>query len=167
MNRLIVTFFGVGRLRPAPGTWGSLAAVLAAYALWWLGGMWLFLAALVAVLPLAVWAIGQEVARTGPELGTHDPGWIVIDEVAGQWIALLPAVVVPARMGLNPLQLWPAWIAGFLLFRLFDIWKPGPIGWADRSLGVKGVLLDDLIAGIFAAFGVMVLAGLYHGVLMP
>ncbi len=166
MSRMVVTFLGVGHLRPAPGTWGSLAAVFTAYALWWLGGMWLFLVALVGVLPLAVWAIGREVARSGPELGTHDPGWIVIDEVAGQWIALIPAVVVPARMGLDPLQLWPAWVAGFLLFRLFDIWKPGPIGWADRSLGTRGVLLDDLIAGVFAALGVVALAGLYHGVLM-
>jgi phosphatidylglycerophosphatase A len=143
-----------------------LAAVIAAYLLWLIGGMWLFLTALLFVIPLAIWAIGREVDRAGPELGTHDPSWIVIDEVAGQWTALIPAIVVPERMGLDPLRLWPAWVAGFLLFRLLDIWKPGPIGWADRSLGVRGVLLDDLIAGILAALGVVALAGLYHGLLM-
>jgi phosphatidylglycerophosphatase A len=166
VSRLVATFFGVGLLRPAPGTWGSLAALLVAYALSAVGGAWLFVAALLLVLPLAVWCIGREVDRFGPEIGHHDPPWIVIDEVAGQWIALLPAVIVPARMGVDPMRLWPAWVAGFLLFRLFDIWKPGPVGWADRSLGIKGVLLDDLLAGVFAAVGVVVLAGLYHGILM-
>lgn len=166
MSRLVSTFFGVGLLRPAPGTWGSLAALVAAYVLAVAGGAWLFLLALALVIPLAVWSIRREVERQGLEIGLHDPGWIVIDEVAGQWIALLPAVIVPAQMGLDPLRLWPAWVGGFVLFRLFDIWKPGPIGWADRSLGVTGVLLDDLLAGVLAAVGVMVSAGVYHGFLM-
>jgi phosphatidylglycerophosphatase A len=62
--------------------------------------------------------------------------------------------------------MWPGWIAAFALFRLFDIWKPWIIGWADRRGDALGVMLDDVIAGIFAAIGVVVLAGLAHGVFM-
>ena len=70
-----------------------------------------------------------------------DPSFVVIDEVAGQWIALLPA-------GLDPVL----FVAGFLAFRLFDIWKPWPVSWADRDVpGALGVMLDDLIAGAYAA----------------
>jgi phosphatidylglycerophosphatase A len=95
----------------------------------------------------------------------HDPSEIVIDEVVGQWIALAPLSYAAWSMGLNILVMWPGWIAAFALFRLFDIWKPGPIGWADRRGDPLGVMLDDVIAGVFAALGVIALAGLYHGVL--
>ena len=61
---------------------------------------------------------------------------------------------------------WPGWVGAFVLFRLFDIWKPGPVGWADRRSGTAGVMLDDLIAGVLAGLGVIAAAGLYHGVLM-
>ena len=95
----------------------------------------------------------------------HDPSEIVIDEVIGQWIALLPLSFAAWNMGLNMLVMWPGWIAAFAFFRLFDIWKPGPVGWADRRGDALGVMLDDVIAGVFAAFGVLALAGLYHGLL--
>jgi len=68
-------------------------------------------------------------------------------------------------MGLDITRLWPGWIAAFVLFRAFDILKPGPIGWADRRGGALGVMLDDVIAGAFAALGVLLLAGLWHGVM--
>ena len=61
--------------------------------------------------------------------------------------------------------LWPGWISAFVLFRLFDIWKPGPVGWADRKSGPLGVMLDDIIAGLMAALGTAALAGFSHGVL--
>ncbi|WP_210529832.1 phosphatidylglycerophosphatase A family protein [Rubellimicrobium arenae] len=165
MNRLIASVGGVGYLRPAPGTWGSLAALVLAYLLLKIGGVTLFVLAFVAVVALAFWSIGSLVARLG-EPGPHDPAWVVIDEVAGQWIPLMPVAFGAASNGVAIERLWPGWVAAFLLFRLFDVWKPSVIGWADRRGGASGVILDDLLAGVFAAVGVMILAGLYHGLLM-
>ena len=96
----------------------------------------------------------------------HDPSGIVIDEVAGQWLAFLPVSVGAAHTSAALTALYPGWIAAFVLFRLFDIWKPGPIGWADRRGDSLGVMLDDILAGVIAAAGVMALAALSHGVLM-
>jgi phosphatidylglycerophosphatase A len=162
VSRTIATFFGVGLLRPAPGTWGSLAALPVAWALCTLGGPWALIAALVLAIFAGVWATTAEIARGGEP----DPAEIVIDEVAGQWIALLPVVIGAAHVGAEVSRLWPGWVAAFLLFRLFDIWKPGPIGWADRKPGTSGVMLDDVFAGLAAAVCVMALAALFHGVLM-
>jgi phosphatidylglycerophosphatase A len=75
-------------------------------------------------------------------------------------------VIGAAHVGTELARLWPGWVAAFLLFRLFDIWKPGPVGWADRRQGAWGVMLDDLIAGGFAALGVMALAALAHGLIL-
>jgi phosphatidylglycerophosphatase A len=80
----------------------------------------------------------RAVRRAGIE---GDPGWVVIDEFAGQWITLL-ALARPTVPGL---------IAAFLLFRIFDITKLGPVGWADRQHGAFGIMADDVIAGIIAA----------------
>ena len=96
----------------------------------------------------------------------HDPSEIVIDEVAGQWIALLPIAFGAANAGVGVTALWPGWVAAFVLFRLFDIWKPGPVGWADRRHGPLGVMLDDVIAGVLAAIVTIVLAGIAHGLLI-
>ena len=164
MSRLVASVLGVGYLRPAPGTWGSFAALVLAFLLAKAGAS-LFVLALIAVVALAFWSISDLISKLG-EPGPHDPSWVVIDEVAGQWIALLPVVLGAANNGVAPERLWPGWIAAFLLFRLFDVWKPGPVGWADRRPGAAGVLLDDLIAGVLAAVGVTLLAGLAHGVLM-
>ena len=71
-----------------------------------------------------------------------------------------------AHSGAPLLALWPGWVAAFLLFRLFDIWKPGPIGWADRRGNATGVMLDDVIAGVFAAVGVVILAAISHGIML-
>ena len=165
MSRIVASLAGVGFLKPAPGTWGSLAALVLAYVLLKLFGALVFMAVLAGTIALAFWAIGDLIARSG-EPGHQDPGWVVIDEVAGQWIALLPVALGAASRGVAVERLWPGWVAAFLLFRLFDVWKPGPVGWADRRPGAAGVLLDDLIAGALAAIGVFVLAGLAHGVLM-
>ncbi|MCR8723443.1 phosphatidylglycerophosphatase A family protein [Frigidibacter sp. ROC022] len=162
MSRMLAIFFGVGLLRPAPGTWGSLAALPLAWAIAVLGGPWAMVAAVVLASGLGYWAAGAEL-RLGDD---PDPGEIVIDEVAGQWLALLPVVIGAAHVGRPPMDLWPGWVAAFLLFRLFDIWKPGPIGWADRKGGALGLMLDDLLAGLAAAIGVALLAALAHGVLM-
>ncbi|MHA6261997.1 phosphatidylglycerophosphatase A family protein [Arenibacterium sp. CAU 1754] len=160
--RAVATVGGVGLLRPAPGTWGSAVALPMAYGLHLIGGFPVLLVATIAVFFLGVWATATATAGEAD----HDPGEIVIDEVAGQFIALMPLSYPAWSMGIEITALWPGWIAGFILFRLFDITKPGPVGWADRRHDAVGVMLDDVIAGIFAALGVMALAGLYHGVLM-
>lgn len=161
-TRVIATFLGIGLMRPAPGTWGSLAALPVAWALMTLlGPLWL-LPAVALVFGLGWWATHAE-TRGGSD---PDPAEIVIDEVAGQWVALLPVALGVAHTGADPLDLWPGWIAAFVLFRLFDIWKPWIVGRADRRGDPLGVMLDDIWAGVLAAGGVVGLAALFHGVLM-
>jgi phosphatidylglycerophosphatase A len=162
MTRLITTFFYAGLLRPAPGTWGSLAALPAGLVIYLIGGPWTVLIVTVGAYFLGRWAVAVETA--GAE--DKDPGHIVIDEVVGQWIALLPVFFGAAHAGAEVTALYPGWIAAFLLFRLFDIWKPGPVGKADRKGGPTGVMLDDVWAGVFAALGVILLAALSHLVIM-
>jgi phosphatidylglycerophosphatase A len=128
---------GSGLAPRAQGTFGSMAAVLPWLLLRdlpWLG--WLLV--IVVGFAVGVWACD----RAGRLLGVADHRSVVWDEFIGQWIALLPALAAP----------WWAVLAGFLLFRLFDVWKPWPIGWFDRRVkGGLGVMLDDVIAGMFAA----------------
>lgn len=143
MSKIIATFFYVGYLRPAPGTWGSLAALPAAWILHILGGWVALLIGAVLAYFLGVWATKRETA--GRE--NHDPSEIVIDEVAGQWIALLPVSYGAIYVDMYVLNLWPGIVAAFVLFRLFDITKWGLIGWADRRDDATGVMLDDVIAG--------------------
>lgn len=150
----VATGFGSGYLRPAPGTWGSLAGLVA-----WLGlilltrpcsapvALALRLAAPFLLTALAVWASDRVVKETGAK----DPAFIVADEWAGQWLALTPLLFTGT---LQP-QPWGAWLlhltAPFLLFRLFDIWKPGPVDTAQRLPGGWGVVMDDVLAGLLAA----------------
>jgi phosphatidylglycerophosphatase A len=159
--RLIATAFGAGLMRPAPGTWGSLAALPAAWAVMAaLGPLWLIPAAAL-VFAVGWWATAEETRGKAD----HDPAEIVVDEVAGQWIALFPVALGLAHTGAPLLALWPGWIAAFVLFRLFDIWKPWLVGRADRRGDALGVMLDDVWAGVFAAIGVAALAALAHGVM--
>ena len=143
----VATLGGVGRLRPAPGTWGS-AVVLPAVLLGPLGA--LALAALVAVLG---WLAVRAVLADRP---TEDPGWIVVDEAAGMLIAL---AALPTGAG------WPGVGLAFLLFRLFDILKPWPVSWADGLHGATGVMLDDILAGAIAAALLLLLGAFAPGVL--
>lgn len=162
MSQLVATWFYVGYMRPAPGTWGSLAALPFAWILHVVGGPWLLLCATLVIFALGWWATAQVTAGQDD----HDPSEVVIDEVAGQWIALFPVSFGAAFMGAEVLRLWPGIVAGFVLFRLFDIWKPGPIGKADRRGDALGVMLDDVIAGVAAALVAIVLAAIAHGVLV-
>ncbi len=135
--RLIWTWFGAGLLPKAPGTWGSLAALPFAWVICSYGGYQLLLPATVGLFAAGVWISGIAAAESGAE----DPGEVVIDEVAGQWLTL---VVVPPDLLL--------YAAGFVLFRVFDIWKPWPVSWADRNLkGGLGIMVDDILAGVYAA----------------
>lgn len=157
--RLIATFGGVGELRPAPGTLGSLAALPVALILFLLGGPWLLIAATMLGFGIGLWAARIEIAATG----NPDPSEVVIDEVVGQWIALLPVALGAWQAGVGLLALWPGWILAFALFRLFDIWKPGPIGTADRRGDAMGLMMDDVLAGVAAGAVVVLLAALWHG----
>lgn len=132
--RLIASGAGAGFLPRAPGTWGSAAAALAGAALLRAGGRAALAAGAAAAVGAGLWAI----PRAG---GDADPGWVVIDEVAGQWLAMLPL----RRPSL------PGVLAAFGLFRLLDIAKPGPIGAIDRVPGRFGVMGDDIAAGLAAA----------------
>jgi phosphatidylglycerophosphatase A len=160
--RAVATLFGLGYLRPAPGSWGSLGALPFAWAVAHAGGPWLYMLAGVLLYPLGLWAT-REVTAGRPD---HDPGEVVIDEALGQWIALLPVIWGAALAGVPPAALWPGWVAAFVFFRLFDIWKPGPVGWADRKAGPVGVMLDDVVAGVMAAMGVSGLGLAAHAILL-
>ena len=138
--------FGSGLSPLAPGTAGSLAALLPWLALRELPPL-AYALAVVAAFVLGVWACGRAIAV----LQLADPGVAVWDEFVGQWIALAPLLAVPARS-----WLWVA--AGFVLFRIFDIGKPWPVSWADRRVGGGlGVMLDDAIAGLYAAIALYLL----------
>ena len=158
----VATVAGAGFLRPAPGTWGSAVAVGLALLLHYIGGFPILAIATVLVFPIGWWATAQYTRQHDD----HDPSEVVIDEVAGQWIALLVTSYGAWRMGADPLALYPGWIAGFLLFRLFDITKPNLIGWADRRGDALGVMLDDVIAGVYAAICTAILAALFHLVIL-
>ena len=137
----VATFFGAGLGKPGPGTWGSVAAVLI-----WGGFAWLahpapatLLLALGAGIILSV-AIGVPAATIAArESGRHDPGFVVIDEVAGQWIALLGS---PAD--------WRHALIALVLFRLFDITKPFPARQLEHLPAGWGIVFDDLAAGLYA-----------------
>ncbi|MCJ9428790.1 phosphatidylglycerophosphatase A family protein [Kordiimonas marina] len=137
----VVTFFGSGLLKPAPGTWGSLAALIAGYGLLVAGTGPVLMTVLVAALTLVS---AKLIDGIEAKTRIHDAPEIVIDEVAGLWLALLPLTHQPPHI--LPL------IAAFLLFRVFDILKPWPICWLDTHVkGGLGVIVDDLVAGLFAA----------------
>lgn len=162
LSRFIATWFGVGLMRPAPGTWGTLAALPFAWALHQLGGFAALALATVVVFLLGWWVSVIETRGSADP----DPSEIVIDEVAGMWLALWPVSFGAQWMGVDITLLWPGWVVAFLAFRLFDIWKPGPAGWADRLHTPLGLMLDDIFAAIFAAVVVIAAAVVAHGVLM-
>ena len=161
LSWLIATVLGIGYIRPAPGTWASLVALPWAWLLHVVAGPWLLLAGIFFGFFKGWWAVSREIE--GRE--DHDPSEIVVDEFIGQSIAFLPVSIGAAVYGVAILSLWPGWIAAFALFRLFDIWKPGLVGWADRRKDSLGVMLDDAVAGVFAGAGVAVFAIAYHSLL--
>jgi phosphatidylglycerophosphatase A len=203
----IATGFGSGRLRPAPGTWGSIAALLAwllftglcvmPFTSWAMrhsglprlflgygaltvatpfsglpllsrGGQTLALVywafeGLFLLLPLVMaWIAVKASDRVARETGLEDPGFIVADEWVGMWIALWPlrwqvALDLPRFFAGEAWRLLPLLLAPFLLFRLFDIWKPWPIRQIQILPGGEGVVADDVMAGLYALVGTQIL----------
>jgi phosphatidylglycerophosphatase A len=131
---------GLGLLPVAPGTWGSLLAL----PLWLALGGARMAPGTRAIALLALGLTAWRACEEGERAWGHDPSRVVADEVAGQFLAL---TLGPAAL----LGAWPGWLAAFLLFRLFDIWKPGWVDRAQRLPGGLGVLADDLLAGLLAA----------------
>lgn len=156
---LLATGFGSGLITPAPGTWGTLAALL------------IYQCALVYLPLIGFWLVVLFASIAGIYIcgkaaldsGSHDHGSIVWDEFAGFWLAIAIATLLTG----GHLHLY--WvIAGFLYFRLFDIVKPFPIGWLDQRVpGGFGIMLDDLLAGVFAGaalYGSIMLYAKYLGI---
>jgi phosphatidylglycerophosphatase A len=132
---LVATGCGIGLLRPAPGTWASLAALPCGWLLMATFGIAGPLVAAAIAFVAGCWAS----ARVAEASGVFDPGFVVIDEIAAQLLIL-------AAMPLD----WRFYLAAFLLFRLFDIWKPFPVNWLDRTIkGGFGIMLDDVAAALY------------------
>jgi phosphatidylglycerophosphatase A len=177
----IATAFGLGYLPKAPGTWGSVAGVLLSWVLlelWphitlWEEGprFWNVHIPFAAAAMLATVSIGLLGLRTADRcatyLGIKDPQVVVVDEVSGQMIALLFTTgtterYVDGMTGFHDGFWWhgdPNWkylLLGFILFRVFDIWKPFPARQAESLPGGLGIMADDWIAGIYAALGLWI-----------
>lgn len=144
---LVATVGGIGRLKPAPGTWGSLVVLPAAL----LGPFAALLLGLLVTI-IGFYAV-REVLRDAPD---QDPGWIVVDEAAGMLLALAGLSVDASSWGI---------LIAFGLFRVFDILKPWPVSWADQQKGAFGVMLDDIVAGALAALALILMRPLLPGVI--
>ena len=135
LRLILATGLGLGYAPLAPGTVGSLATLPLVYLVSRLAGPWALLAATLLVTVVGLWVCG--VAET--RFATKDPGAVVIDEVAGQMVSLL--FLAPTL---------PNLATAFVLFRLFDIWKPFPVRNAEKLPGASGIMTDDLLAGVYA-----------------
>jgi len=159
---LAIATFGVGYLPLAPGTWGSLVGVGIYLLLRYVAvnpahTTFLFLesASIIIITLSGIWAASQTERITGRK----DPGKVVVDEVAGQLISLLPITLVPFWLS------WKPWvIVSFILFRFFDIVKPYPARQMERLHGGLGIMCDDLVAGVYAAVVVLVAIGLFSAI---
>jgi phosphatidylglycerophosphatase A len=155
----LATAFGVGYAPVAPGTAGSLVAVaLFAPFQYWITNELAqlgYVFVLVVITLAGVWSVEQAL----PHWGTSDPQPIVIDEVLGQWLAFM-GVVLAHAMGPSSEPAGAGWIyllIGFILFRAFDVLKPFPIRRSEKLPGAAGILMDDVLAGVYAAAGLWLL----------
>jgi phosphatidylglycerophosphatase A len=138
----LATWFGCGLVPVAPGTVGALGAI-PLYLLVIRGGKPALLAAAVGVTAAGIWAA----SRVARELGKKDPQLVVVDEVAGMLVTMLPVTAVTPR----------AIVAGFVLFRVLDIVKPWPVRSIEKLPGGWGIVLDDVAAGVLGAIGLVLL----------
>jgi phosphatidylglycerophosphatase A len=146
---LLATWFGCGYAPAAPGTAGSLAALIIAIALYYGAGAGRGTLLVLAALLLApgIWSAGV-VAK---ELNIIDPHIVVVDEVIGQWITLAGAATFN----------WKSWLVAFILFRLLDIWKPAPARQLEGLPGGWGIVADDVMAGVYGALAIFLLDRLH------
>jgi len=140
LSSLLATCFGIGRIPVASGTFASAAALPFGALLVMRGSVAIMVGATVATI-VGVWACARHAAK----LGISDPSECVLDEVAGQWIALVPIALYSRSFD------WRLYAIGFLLFRLFDVLKFWPLSAAERLPGGLGVMADDVLAGLIAA----------------
>lgn len=143
---LTATFFGVGKVGPGPGTWASAAAALIWVAVAQFTSQNLHNIVLILMTILAVSCGIPAATRVARASRQKDPGFVVIDEVAGQWITLLFAPIT-----------WKSMLVGFILFRGFDIVKPPPVRQLERLPEGTGIVVDDIAAGIYALVVMQVL----------
>ncbi len=135
---MLATWFGSGLIKPASGTWGTIAALPFGIGITYIGGITAITIAAVIVSIIGIWITQNYITRHN--LTDEDPKEVVIDEVAGMWIALIPA-------GLNPILIGLA----FILFRFFDIFKIWPACIIDKKMkNASGIMLDDIVAGIYS-----------------
>jgi len=146
---LIATWFGCGYAPKAPGTAGSLAALLIAIVLNWVGGYgrWTLLLLTALLLAPGIWSAEVVAKRTNQP----DPQIVVVDEVIGQWITLAGAATFN----------WKTYLAAFVLFRLLDMWKPAPARQFENFPGGWGIVADDVMAGVYGALAIFVLDHLH------
>jgi len=144
LNRLFITFFGTGLAPKAPGTVGSLAALIVGILILEVFPMQTLFMLTLAISIIAIF----EINKYEKETQSHDDKSIVIDEVAGMWIAMMFAISTAQSMS-YPFAWEIAIVSSFASFRLFDIWKPSTIGTIDRKVkGGLGVMGDDILAGV-------------------
>jgi phosphatidylglycerophosphatase A len=145
--RILATWFYCGYAPKAPGTAGSLAAIAIAWPLHEYAGVpaWGFAILALVVLGPAIWAADV----TARETGLKDPQIVVVDEVVGQWIAVAGASLTSSLTAAA--ITWKTWCLAFVLFRAFDMWKPPPVRQLEQVPGGAGIVLDDVMAGIYAA----------------
>ena len=141
-------------MRPAPGTWGSVAGMILAFILLNTIDLFTFCLILLFTTLVGFWATKNYIQHNSEK---SDPSEVVIDEVIGQWIAVLPIGFTLKVTEFSSKELWLVWLWAFISFRFFDIIKLGLVGWADNLGGALGVLLDDMLAGIGAGLTVIVL----------
>jgi len=161
MSRAVATVFGLGYLRPGPGTWAAAVAVGAGLLIDRYAGFPALALATILATTVGFWAVQR--ALGGDK--SADPSEFVIDEVAGQWLALAFLSAAFWARGWEGWLPYPAPLAAFVFFRLFDIWKPWIVGRIDARGGALGVMGDDLMAGVFAGLASYAAAALYHIVL--
>ena len=149
MNKLITTFLYVGLVPVAPGTFGSLVGLALAY---------LFVSRIDIIffitITIVIFCVGIYYTRLYliENVSKKDPPEIVIDEVVGQWVTITGPIAFFSYFNIqNVFTSYEFWILSFFLFRVFDIWKPWPVSWADRQESALGIMFDDILAGLYGA----------------
>ena len=156
MINAVVTVLGLGYLRPGPGTITSFICLIPAVLLHGIINSETLILVLIILYLVGLFSVNKYIT----DLHSHDPQEVVIDEVLGQWIAILPIYLFLSPYGSTSLFSYISfWVLAFSCFRFFDILKPWPISLADRRTDAFGVMLDDVIAGMFS--GLIVSLNIY------